>query len=333
MRKRALITGITGQTGSYLAELLLEKGYAVFGLKRRTSNVSTGRIRHLLDKIHLIDGDMTDSSSLLEAVRTSAPDEVYNLAAQSFVKSSFSQPETTGDVTGIGVTRLLEAIMKFAPNARFYQASSSELFGSAKPPQNENTPFHPRSPYGVAKLYGYWITVNYRERDPGLFACNGILFNNESSRRGIEFVTQKIAHGAASIKLGLQSQLTLGNLEAKRDWGHSADYALAMWLMLQQGEPDDYVVATGEAHTVREFCEVSFSRLRLDYEKYVMVDEQFFRPTEVDYLLGDATKARTRLGWEPRISFQQLVAEMTDAALEKLSMVPIRQDASSLVEG
>lgn len=323
MKKRALVTGITGQDGSYIAELLLSKGYEVFGLKRRTANSSTGRILHLLGDIEIIDGDLTDSGSIMDAVRYSRPDEVYNLAAQSFVKTSFTQPETTSDVTGLGVLRLLEAVSKFAPKSKFYQASSSELFGTSKPPQDEKTRFHPRSPYGVAKLYGYWITVNFRERNPSLFTCNGLLFNHESPRRGIEFVTQKIAHGAASIKLGLQSKLGLGNLDAKRDWGHARDYVEAMWLMLQQDEPGDYVVSTGIAHTVREFCEVSFSHLGLNYMDYVFVDKKFFRPTEVDYLLGDCSKAKNKLGWEPKITFEELVVEMTDAAMAMLTSVRV----------
>jgi GDPmannose 4,6-dehydratase len=319
MKKRALITGITGQDGGYLAELLLSKGYKVFGLKRRTANVSTGRIGHILKDIILVDGDLTDPSSLDEAVRTSYPDEVYNLGAQSFVGSSFIQPETTGNVTGLGVLRLLESVRKFAPTTvRFYQASSSELFGSQPPPQSESTMFHPRSPYGVAKLYGYWMVVNYRERSPSLFACNGILFNHESERRGIEFVTQKIAHGAASIKLGQQSELRLGNLDAKRDWGHAKDFVRAMWLMLQQDEPDDYVVGTGEAHSVGEFCKIAFECLGLNYEDHVVIDQHFFRPTEVDHLLADPSKAREKLGWKPEISFEALVAEMVNAAMVNL---------------
>lgn len=315
--KKALITGITGQDGSYLAEFLLQKGYDVYGVKRRTAHESTGRIQHLLtsDQITLIDGDLSDSASIVAAVRSVKPDEVYNLGAQSFVKASFSQPETTSDVTGLGTLRMLEAIRNFCPDARFYQASSSEMFGACPPPQTENSPFHPRSPYGVAKMFGYWMTVNYRERDPRVFGCNGILFNHGSPRRGIEFVTQKIAQGVASIKRGEQEKLFLGNLEAKRDWGHARDFVTAMWLMLQQDEPDDYVIATGEAHSVREFCEIAFSHVGLNYEDYVEIDPKFFRPTEVDYLLGDYSKAKEKLGWSPRTTFRQLVTEMVDVAM------------------
>lgn len=317
MSKRALVTGVTGQDGSYLAELLLSKGYKVYGLKRRCSVVSTGRIKHLLSDIELIDGDLCDSSSLIEAIRKSQPDEVYNLAAQSFVKTSFLQPEITGEITGLGVTRILEAISKEAPQARFYQASSSEMFGACKPPQNENSPFHPRSPYGAAKMYGYWMTVNYRERDENpIFGCNGILFNHESPRRGAEFVTQKIAQGVAAIHLKQATELRLGNLDAKRDWGHAKDFVEAMWLMLQQDKPDDYVVATGEAFTVRKFCEMAFERIGEDYEEYVKIDPKFYRPTEVDYLLGDCSKAEQKLGWRPKISLLELVREMVDSAIE-----------------
>lgn len=315
--KRALITGINGQDGSHLAELLLQKGYEVYGLKRRTSTANIYRIKNILSEIKLIDGDMSDSSSLVEAVKQSKPDEVYNLAAQSFVKSSFSQAELTGDVTGIGVTRLLEAIRGAAPQARFYQASSSEMYGNSPPPQGEHTMFYPRSPYGVAKLYAFWITKNYRERPDGsLYACNGILFNHEGPRRGSEFVTQKIAQGVAAIAAGYSKELRLGNLEAKRDWGHAKDYVEAMWLMLQQDKPDDYVIATGEAHTVREFAELAFKRANLDYQEYVVVDPAFYRPTEVDYLLGDPTKAKEKLGWTPKTSFEALVNEMVDHAME-----------------
>lgn len=314
--KRALITGISGQDGSYLAELLLTKGYKVYGLKRRTSHISTGRIKHILDDIELIDGDLGDSASLLEAIRRSQPAEVYNLAAQSFVKTSFLQPELTGEVTGLGVTRLLEAVAKQAPEARFYQASSSEMFGSSPPPQNESTSFHPRSPYGAAKMYAYWMTVNHRERDENpLFACNGILYNHESPRRGSEFVTQKIAQGVAAIVHGYADCLKLGNLEAKRDWGHAKDFVEAMYLMLQAEKPDDYVVATGEAHSVREFVEAAFKHAKLDYNDYVKIDPAFYRPTEVDYLLGDSRKARNTLGWKPKIDFNELVNEMVDWAI------------------
>lgn len=316
--KRALITGISGQDGSYLAELLLEKGYKIFGLKRRTSNVSTARIQHLLPDIELIDGDLTDSSSLFEAVKRSKPDEVYNLAAQSFVQTSFVQPEATGEITAMGVARLLEAVVKEAPQARFYQASSSEMFGACKPPQSETSPFHPRSPYGCAKMYSYWLTINYRERDKSsIFASNGILFNHESPRRGPEFVTQKIAQGVAAIVHGHANELYLGNLEAKRDWGHAKDFVEAMHLILQQDKPDDFVIGTGEAHTVREFCEVAFDRAGLgDYQQYVKIDPQFYRPTEVDYLLADYSKAKQALNWTPKIGFRELVHEMVDWALE-----------------
>lgn len=314
MGKRALITGITGQDGSWLTELLLSKGYDVYGLNRRTSTVNTGRVSHLLDKITLLSGDLGDFSSLCAAVKVAKPDEIYNLAAQSFVKTSFLQPEMTGETTGLGVLRLLEAIRAHAPGCRFYQASSSEMFGMCSPPQSEQSKFHPRSPYGCAKMYGYWITINYRE-SYGMFACNGVLFNHESSRRGIEFVTQKIAHGVAAIKLGLQEKLYLGNLDAKRDWGHARDFVEAMWLMLQHDTPDDYVVATGEAHSVREFCEHAFSHLDMDYKEYVKIDQQFMRPAEVDYLMGDASKARRVLGWFPKTTFRQLVEEMVDEAM------------------
>jgi GDPmannose 4,6-dehydratase len=317
--KRALITGITGQDGSYLAELLLEKGYEVFGLVRRASTGSFERIDHLLHQVTLISGDMCDQASLIDAVRQSQPDEVYNLAAQSFVADSWKQPEYTGDVDAIGVTRLLEAIRREKPDARFYQASSSEMFGKVKEtPQNENTPFHPRSPYGVAKVYGYYITVNYRESF-GIHASNGILFNHESPRRGLEFVTRKISDGVARIKLGMEKELRLGNLDASRDWGFAGDYVEMMWRMLQQDEPDDYVVASGETHTVREFCEIAFARVGLDYQKYVVSDPRFMRPAEVDLLHGDSTKAREKLGWEPKVSFRDLVEMMVDSDLARLS--------------
>jgi GDPmannose 4,6-dehydratase len=320
MSKRALITGITGQDGSYLAELLLKKGYDVYGLVRRTSTVNTSRIEHILDKITLIPGDMGDQSSLIAAVRQSQPDEAYNLAAQSFVGSSWSQPIFTGDSTALGVTRLLEAIRICASDARFYQASSSEMFGkAAETPQNEKTPFHPRSPYGVAKLYGHWITVNYRE-SYDMFACSGILFNHESPRRGIEFVTRKISNGVARIYHGLDSELLLGNLEAKRDWGFAGDYVKAMWLMLQQDTPDDYVIATGKTHTVREFCEVAFEAAGLDWEKYVKVDPQFLRPAEVELLKGDCAKARKALGWKPAVSFKELARMMVQNDIDLLSV-------------
>lgn len=314
--KRALLTGITGQDASYLAELLLAKGYKVYGLKRRTSVVSTARIKHLLSDIELLDGDLCDTPSLMEAVKVSQPDEIYHLGAQSFVQTSFAQPEATGDITGLGTTRLLEAVSKFAPQGRFYNACSSEIFGSTPPPQNELTKFHPRSPYGAAKMYSYWMTVNYREREKNpLFACSGILFNHESPRRGAEFVTQKIAQGAAAIALGQADVLKLGNLDAKRDWGHSQDFVEAMWLMLQASVPDDYVISTGIAHSVREFAEAAFKRVGLDYQEYVEIDPLFYRPSEVDFLLGDCSKAKRELGWSPKIDFAELVNGMVDWAL------------------
>jgi GDPmannose 4,6-dehydratase len=312
--KRALVTGITGQDGSYLAELLLSKGYDVFGIKRRTSTINVRNIKHLIGKISLIDGDMCDSSSLVRAVKESKPDEVYNLGAQSFVKTSFSQPEVTGDITGLGVLRLLEAIRGFSPQAKFYQASSSEMFGAAPPPQSETTRFHPRSPYGAAKIYGHWITINYRE-SYGIHASCGILHNHESERRGPEFVTQKIAQGVARIKAGLAKTLLLGNLESKRDWGHARDYVEAMWLMLQQDKPDDYVIATGKAHSVRDFCDIAFSHVGLNYKEYVELDQRFYRPAEVDYLMGDYSKAKRVLNWDPKTTFEQLAAGMVDNAI------------------
>lgn len=315
--KSALITGITGQDGSYLAELLLSKGYRVFGLVRRTSIPNLENIGHLLSDITLLSGDLADLASLIKAVEASAPDEVYNLAAQSFVSASWQQPVLTGEVTALGVTNLLEAVRMVRPDARFYQASTSEMFGKAvETPQRETTPFYPRSPYGVAKLYGHWITVNYRE-SYGMFACCGILFNHESPRRGLEFVTRKITDGVAQIKLGLAGELRLGNLEAKRDWGYAGDYVRAMWLMLQQEEPDDYVVASGENHSVRDFAAAAFACVDLNYEDYVVVDPQFFRPAEVEVLLGDAGKARAKLGWRPDTSFSRLVEMMVEADLER----------------
>lgn len=313
--KKALITGITGQDGSYLAEFLLQKGYKVYGLTRRTSTHVTGRIDHLVGQIELLQGDLLDQSSLIEALEASQPDEVYNLGAQSFVQTSWNQPVLTTEFTATGVTRLLEATRKIAPNARFYQASSSEMFGKAQAvPQSEDTPFYPRSPYGVAKLYGHWITINYRESFK-LHASSGILFNHESPRRGVEFVTRKITHGVAQIKHGLANELRLGNLEAKRDWGFAGDYVEAMWLMLQQDKPDDYVIATGETHTVQKFVELAFTRADLDWKKYVKVDEKFYRPAEVDLLIGDFSKARKKLGWEPKTNFENLVNMMVDADL------------------
>ena len=314
-RKRALITGITGQDGSYLAEFLLEKGYEVIGMVRRTSTVNFERIRHIQDRITLVQGDLLDQSSLIDILREYRPHEVYNLAAQSFVPTSFKQPVLTGEFTALGVTRLLEAIRLVDPTIRFYQASSSEMFGKVREvPQNENTPFHPRSPYGVAKVYAHWITVNYRE-SYGMFAVSGICFNHESPRRGLEFVTRKITYTAARIKLGLAHELRLGNLEARRDWGYAPDYVRAMWLMLQQDEPEDYVIATGETHSVREFVELAFDYLGLDWRKYVVVDPALYRPADVDLLVGDATKARTKLGWAPSVTFEQLVKIMVDADL------------------
>lgn len=318
MAKRALITGITGQDGSYLGEFLLEKGYEVYGIVRRSSTVSFERIEHYQDKITLIPGDLLDQNSLFEAIKLVQPDEVYNLAAQSFVPTSWNQPVLTGEFTALGVTRLLEAIRHLKPDAKFYQASSSEMFGKVvEVPQTEKTPFYPRSPYGVAKVYGHWITVNYRE-SYNIFACSGILFNHESPRRGLEFVTRKITHGAAMIKKGLAKELRLGNLEAKRDWGYAGDYVRAMWLMLQQDEPDDYVVSTGENHSVKEVCEIAFGYLGLNWEDYVVVDKRFFRPAEVDVLLGNPEKARRKLGWKPEVSFEQLIVMMTDADMKRL---------------
>jgi GDPmannose 4,6-dehydratase len=319
MPKRALITGITGQDGSYLAELLLEKDYEVTGVLRRSSTVNFERIAHIQDRIELAPGDLLDEASLIHVLREHRPDEVYNLAAQSFVQTSFNQPVLTGEITGLGVTRLLDAIRLVDPGIRFYQASSSEMFGKVQEvPQTEATPFYPRSPYGVAKLYGHWITVNYRE-SYGLHGSSGILFNHESSRRGHEFVTRKITHSVARIKNGLQQELRLGNLEAQRDWGFAGDYVEAMWLMLQQDEPADYVVATGETHSVREFCEIAFGRVGLNWEDYVVIDEKFFRPAEVDLLIGDPTKARTVLGWKPHTTFEQLVTRMVDDDLALLN--------------
>lgn len=317
--KRAVITGITGQDGSYLAELLLEKGYEVFGLVRRSSTVNFERIGHLQDQIELISGDLLDQKSLVSALQAARPQEVYNLGAQSFVPVSWEQPMLTGEVTGLGVTRILEAIRVCDENIRFYQASTSELFGKAQEtPQNEQTAFYPRSPYGVSKLYAHWITINYRE-SYGLFACTGILFNHESPRRGREFVTRKITHGVARIKCGLDSELRLGNLDARRDWGHASDFVRAMWMMLQQDEPDDYVIATGASRTIGEFCEVAFAHAGLDWRQYVVVDEHFLRPAEVHTLLGDATKAREKLGWEPEVGFEEMVQQMVDSDLEQVA--------------
>jgi len=316
--KRALITGITGQDGSYLAEFLLEKGYQVYGIVRRASTESFERIEHLRDRLHLVQGDLLDQTSLLEALEESRPDEVYNLAAQSFVPTSWNQPVLTGEFTALGVTRLLEAVRRFNPKIRFYQASSSEMFGKVlESPQNELTPFYPRSPYGVAKVYGHWITVNYRESYK-LFACSGILFNHESPRRGLEFVTRKISDGVARIKLGLATELHLGNLDAQRDWGFAGDYVQAMWLMLQQEQPADYVVGTGETHAVKEFVEKAFACVDLDWQRYVIVDPRFFRPAEVDHLCADPGKAKLVLRWRPEVSFAELVRMMVEADLERL---------------
>jgi GDPmannose 4,6-dehydratase len=322
MRKKALITGITGQDGSYLAELLLGKGYEVYGIIRRSSSFNTGRIDSLYQDPHvpnvrlrLVYGDLNDASSLNTILRTIQPDEIYNLGAQSHVRVSFEIPEYTAEVTGIGTTRLLEAIRESGQKPKFYQASSSEMFGKVQEiPQRETTPFYPRSPYGVAKLYAHWITVNYREAYD-LFACSGILFNHESPRRGETFVTRKITKAAARIKLGLQQDLYLGNLDAKRDWGYAGDYVEAMWLMLQQSQPEDYVIATGETHSVREFLDVAFGHLNLDWKQYVKIDPKYFRPTEVDLLIGDASKAKRQLRWEPKVRFRELTVMMVEADL------------------
>ncbi len=316
--KKALITGITGQDGSYLAELLLEKGYRVYGLVRRSSLEKFDRIAHLTDHLELLQGDLIDQSSLDEAVKTAQPDEIYNLAAQSFVPASWNQPTLTAEFDAIGVTRVLEAIRKQKPNARFYQASSSEMFGKVRSvPQNEMTPFYPRSPYGVAKAYGHFITVNYRE-SYNLFACSGILFNHESPRRGLEFVSRKVSYGVAKIKLGLDKTLRMGNLDAKRDWGFAGDYVRAMWLMLQQEEPDDYVIATGETHTVRDLVRIAFDCAGLKWEDHVVSDPLFLRPAEVDLLVGDASKAREKLKWSHSVSFKQLIEIMVESDLKKL---------------
>jgi GDPmannose 4,6-dehydratase len=317
-RKRALITGVTGQDGSYLAELLLDKGYEVIGMVRRSSTVNFERIAHIQDELTLVPGDILDEISMIEILKEYRPAEVYNLAAQSFVKTSWSQPVLTGEVTAMGVTRLLDAVRLTDPAIRIYQASSSEMFGKVREvPQNELTAFYPRSPYGVAKVYGHWITVNYRE-SYGMHASSGILFNHESPRRGIEFLPRKVSYGVARIKCGLDSELRLGNLEAKRDWGFAGDYVRAMWAMLQQDEPDDFVIAAGETHSVRELCEVAFERAGLDMERHVVIDENFFRPAEVDLLVGDASKARAALGWKTEVSFESLVQMMVDADIDLL---------------
>ena len=313
MAPTALITGITGQDGSYLAELLLSKGYRVVGMTRRSSSVNDERIAHLAGQLELVQGDLLDQASLVSAIQESRPEEIYNLAAQSFVPTSWNQPVLTGEFTGLGVTRMLEAVRQVDPTIRFYQASSSEMFGKVREvPQNELTPFHPRSPYGVAKAYGHFVTVNYRE-SYGLFAASGILFNHESPRRGLEFVSRKVTDAAARIAMGQATEVAMGNLDAERDWGFAGDYVRAMWLMLQQREPGDYVVATGVAHSVRELCRIAFERVGLDYERFVRVDPALYRPAEVDHLLGDATRARAELGWEPTVSFKDMVETMVDA--------------------
>ncbi len=324
--RRALITGITGQDGSYLAELLLEKGYEVHGMVRRSSSETFQRLEAFRDDIVLHTGDLLDQRSLVDVLRACEPEEIYNLAAMSFVAASWSQPVLTAEFTGTGVTRMLEAMRDTCPEARFYQASSSEMFGQVlEVPQRESTPFYPRSPYGVAKAYGHFITVNYRE-SYDLFACSGILFNHESPRRGLEFVTRKVTHAAAAIKLGLQEDLALGNLNAERDWGYAKDYVEAMWLMLQRDAPEDYVVATGASHSVRELVKIAFDHVALDPERYVRIDERFLRPAEVEQLIGDSAKARAELGWQPRTTFDDLVRLMVDADLEMLKRgVPQKQ--------
>ncbi len=318
MTKTALITGITGQDGSYLAEFLLEQGYNVVGMVRRSSTLNFERIAHIQDRLVLVPGDLLDEGSMLTVFRDHRPDEVYNLAAQSFVQTSWGQPVLTGETTALGVTRLLDALRAVAPEARFYQASSSEMFGKVQEvPQSESTPFYPRSPYGVAKVYGHWITVNYRE-SYDLFACSGILFNHESPRRGLEFVTRKISFGVAKIVAGLADHLALGNLDAQRDWGFAADYVRAMWLMLQQDHPEDYVVATGETHSVREFCELAFAAAGLDYQRYVRLDQRFVRPAEVDLLVGEPKKAEEALGWNRKVDFPELVQMMVAADIDSV---------------
>ncbi len=318
MAPKALITGITGQDGSYLAELLLDKGYEVVGIIRRTSTPNLDRIRHILERVTLVGADLTDQTSLSNVIRDHRPTEVYNLAAQSFVKESFAQPIVTGDATGLGVTRLLDAIRSVDPSIRFYQASSSEMFGKVhEVPQRETTPFHPRSPYGVAKVYGHWITVNYRE-SYGMHASSGILFNHEGPRRGLEFVTRKITDGVARIHHKVAKELVLGNIESKRDWGFAGDYVEAMWLMLQQDEPDDYVVSTGETHAISEFVQLAFAHVGLNWEDHVRISAEFFRPAEVDLLIGDATHAKEKLGWTPKVGFHELMAMMVDADVARI---------------
>ena len=316
--KRALITGINGMDGSHLADLLLEKGYEIYGMERRTSSPNRTNTKHLEGKIHFINGDLTDQNSLLRCLKESEPDEVYNLGSQSFVGESWNTPEQTGDVTGLGVLRMLEAIREYNKDVKFYQASSSEMFGRmVENPAKETTPFYPRSPYGVAKLYGHWITKNYRE-SYDMFACSGILFNHESERRGIEFVTRKITDGVAKIHLGLQNKIILGNLDAKRDWGYSPDYVEVMWLMLQQDTPDDYVVATGETHSIRKFLSIAFNQIGIDdYEKYIEIDKRYMRPAEVEYLRGDSGKARKVLGWKPKTSLEEMISKMIENDINK----------------
>ena len=318
MAKKALITGITGQDGSYLAEFLLGKGYEVYGMVRRTSTVHYERIHHIQDQLHIVQGDMGDLSSLITAISAIRPDEVYNLAAQSFVPTSWNQPTFTGDTTGLGVTRILEAVRTVDSSIRYYQASSSEMFGKVREvPQKETTPFYPRSPYGVAKVYGHWITINYRE-SYDMFACSGILFNHESPRRGMEFVPRKVTHHAAKIKLELANELRIGNIKAQRDWGFAGDYARAMWLMLQQDEPDDYVIATGKTHSVEYLLELAFGHVGLNWRDYTTQDDRFMRPAEVDLLIGDSSKARQKLGWRPEVSFEELIAMMVESDLKRL---------------
>lgn len=320
--KTALITGVTGQDGSYLAEFLLDHGYRVVGMMRRTSTETVGRIAHLQDRIELVYGDLLDQNSLIDLIQRFQPDEVYNLAAQSFVPTSWQQPVLTGEFTALGVTRVLEAVRLAKPDARVYQASSSEMFGKVQEvPQNEDTPFYPRSPYGVSKVYGHWITVNYRE-SYDLFAVSGILFNHESPRRGLEFVTRKVTHGVARIKAGLATTLPLGNLESQRDWGFAGDYVRAMWLMLQQDTPSDFVVATSRTHTVQRLCEIAFETAGLNWQEHVVIDQRFFRPAEVDLLVGDSEKARSALGWKPEVSFEQMIADMVEADINLVRSQP-----------
>lgn len=322
MAKKALITGITGQDGSYLAEFLLSKDYEVYGIVRRTSTVRYERIHHIQNQLHVIQGDMGDLSSLITAVSSIQPDEVYNLAAQSFVPTSWNQPVFTGDITGLGVTRILDAIRTVNPDIRYYQASSSEMFGKVREvPQKETTPFYPRSPYGVAKVYGHWITVNYRE-SYDIYACSGILFNHESPRRGMEFVTRKVTHHAAKIKLELANEIRIGNIDSKRDWGFAGDYVRAMWLMLQQDAPDDYVIATGKTYSVERLLEVAFGHVGLNWKDYVIQDSRFMRPAEVDLLIGDSSKAKDKLGWQPEVTFEELIGMMVESDLKKLRDSP-----------